>query len=289
MCISLAPLNVDNPFITANQISEYSVVVSYSIMTSEPKISFNSRNQTIYAWFLPLKDIKFEDVKILNLSTRDKSNIDLALSFVHGQNERSRSAKNLNFGIPKGLSDVVTLEDGSQVVRAANPMAILNEINNVHPEFKEKLSSTASIAINATNEVESLKNSTCLVYLFKGSSQPSRSYLAYSVPFNPKVQKEFYIPTVENDHTRLSIPAKTNRDATIMWGGWNKNHKGSTQFGIKNSQNPIIPDNYYGSVDYRAIDSGSFANGWIGINFQNEDMANLEFNQESSALSTYKI
>jgi hypothetical protein len=293
MCISLGPLNVTAPFITANLLPDNKVVVSYSIITSEPIVNVlrgrQEEKEVIYAWFLPIKDYAFDEITILNLSKKDKRNIDDALDYIEAQKSQnvSRSAT-LSFGMAKGLSDVVTLADGSQVVRAANPVAILEQLNNVNPEFKEKLSATADVAIYATNSVETLKNSACIVYLFKGSNLPSRDYLAYEVPYNG--EGDFYLPTVENDHKTLTIPKAVSRDNTFMWGGWDPKHQGAFDLELNYSDNTIIPDNVYGCFDFSSVYPGQkFANGWIGINFQDTDPDNLRYNKDSDAVSSFDI
>jgi hypothetical protein len=293
MCISLSPLNVTNTFITANLTHDNKVVVSYSIITSEPKVNVlrgrQEEKEVIYAWFLPIKDYSFDQITILNLSKKDKRNINDALDYIEEQKSQnvSRSAT-MSFGMAKGLSDVVTLADDSQIVRAANPVAILEQLNNVSPEFKDKLSATADVAIAATNLVESLMNSTCLVYLFKGSNLPSRDYLAYEVPYNS--EGDFYLPTVENDHKSLNIPKAVSRDNTLMWGGWDPKHQGSFDLNLKYSDNSIVPDNIYGTFDFNTVYPGKkFANGWIGINFKDTDPDNIAYDKDSDAVSSFDI
>jgi hypothetical protein len=293
MCISLSPLNVTSPFITANLLPDNKVVVSYSIITSEPIVNVlrgrQEEKEVIYAWFLPIKDYAFDEITVLNLSKKDKCNINDALDYIEAQKRQnvSRSASR-SISMTKGLSDVVTLQDGSQVVRAANPIAIFDQINNVNPEFKEKLSATADVAIYATNSVDALKNSACLVYLFKGSNLPSRDYLAYEVPYNG--EGDFYLPTVENDHKSLTIPKAVNRDNTFMWGGYESSHKGAIDLELNTSDNSIIPDNIYGMFDFNTVYPGQkFANGWIGINFQDTDPDNIPYNKDSEAVSSFDI
>jgi hypothetical protein len=301
MCISLSPLNVSSPFITANRL-DGSVIVSYSIMTSEDdqdvSTSYNrsrsvkaviKEEETIYAWFLPIKDYSFADITILNLTKKDKRNIDDALDYIEAQ-KRQYATRSMSFGgmVSKGLSDVVTLADGSQIVRAANPVAIFDEINNVNPEYRQKLFATADIAIKATNAVDELKNSTCLVYLFKGSSKPSRDYLAYEVPFNG--EGDFYLPTVENNHSTLTIDRVITRDNVIMWGGVDPNHAGAFDLELNYSDNSIIPDNVYGTFDFVSAYPGKkFANGWISINFNNEDPDNIFHDKDCDAIGNYDI
>jgi hypothetical protein len=291
MCISLSPLNVTSPFITANRLDK-SVVVSYSIMTSEVNDNqvhgYQQENETIYAWFLPIKDYSYTDITILNLTKKDKRNIDAALEFIEAK-KRQNASRSISFGMnSKGLSDVVTLADGSQVVRASNPVAIFDEINNVNPEYREKLFTTADIAIKATNAVVELKNSTCLVYLFKGSSSPSRDYLAYEVPYNGI--EPFYLPTVENDHEKLTIDRVIKRDTMIMWGGVDPEHKGAIDLELNCSDVSVVPHNVYGTFDFVSTYPGKkFANGWISINFNDEDPDNLAYNKDCDALGNYDI
>jgi hypothetical protein len=301
MCISLSPLNVSSPFITANRL-DGKVIVSYSIMTSEVDDNFaipydtyrsskdlKPEGETIYAWFLPIKDYSFNEITILNLTKKDKRNIDDALSYIDAQ-KRQYLTRSVSFGgvVSKGLSDVVTLADGSQVVRASSPVAIYDEINNVNPEYRQKLFTTADIAIKATNAVDEIKNSTCLVYLFKGSSSPSRDYLAYEVPFNG--EGDFYLPTVENDHSKLTIDRVIKRDTVIMWGGVDPNHEDAFSLELNYSDNSIIPDQVYGTFDFvSAYPNKKFANGWISIDFNNEDPDNTSYDKDCDAIGSYDI
>jgi hypothetical protein len=98
MCISLSPLNVTSPFITANLLPDNKVVVSYSIITSEPIVNVlrgrQEEKEVIYAWFLPIKDYAFDEITVLNLSKKDKRNISDALDYIEAQKRQnvSRSA-----------------------------------------------------------------------------------------------------------------------------------------------------------------------------------------------------
>jgi hypothetical protein len=291
MCISLSPLNVTAPFITANRLKN-SVVVTYSIITSEPNNNpvrgRQIETEVIYGWFLPIKDYSFDEITILNLTKKDKWNINEAIEYVETK-KRENVTRSATFGmVAKGLSDVVTLADGSQIVRAANPVAIFDQIDNVNPEYREKLYATADIAIKATNAVDALKDSTCLVYLFKGSSNPSRDYLAYEVPYDGK--DDFYLPTVENNHEKLTIDRVVSRDNLIMWGGEDPKHKGAFDLELNYSDNNVIPDNVYGIFDFTIAYPGKkFANGWISINFNDEDPDNLAYDKDCDAIGNYDI
>ncbi len=296
MCISLSPLNVSNSFITANYVDN-SVIVSYSIITSEldtqsqfeSQPTNNDSKQTIYAWFLPIKNYSYDQINILDLSKRNKHNINRALDFIENQKERFITRKSINsFDAAKSISDVVTLSDGSQVVRANNPLAIFEEINNVNPDFRQKLKETADVAVQSTNSNPHLKDCACIVYLFKGTNKSSRDYLAYQVPHDGS--DTFYLPTVENNHKKLTVDRIIKRDTIFMWGGKAKRIEGDYPLGISSGDNNIVPQYVYGTFDYSTVyPKAKFVNGFTVIDFNNQDPNNLAYDSDCDGIKSFDI
>jgi hypothetical protein len=303
MCISLNPIDAKSTYITANKIGN-KVVVSYSLITSKIDPSQNATNlinrlasrpvrlgdlhhETTFAWFLPIKDYTFNKIKILDLTTDDKKNIVNCFAPIEqAKRELDTKRRGFSFNSSEASSDVITLKDGSQVVRAANPSQILNELHNINPEFHQDFLITAKNAISKLHNTP-LNFTACLVYLFKGSSDPSRDFLAYEVPHEQGV---FWLPTTENNHRSLMFERSVSRDLSIVWGGDNPYHKGSKTYQSSNTINSIVPDNYYGMFDYKlTYPNGHFENAFIGIDFDDQDLNNIKYNIDSNALHQHPI
>jgi hypothetical protein len=306
MCLSLSPLDISGTFITANLVGN-KVIITYSIKTSEPReakqtgLNSSSRllnrmladnnyqptRETIFAWFLPIKDLRYTDITIRNLTPKDKIGIE-SMRRVIDQYRREEDTKRRGFSSNSLTkeSDVCTLEDGSQVVRASSPSKILDELENVNPQYREKLEATAKQVIDQSQN-SSIANCACLLYLFKGLSTPSFDYLSYEYTLNPG--QICWLPTVENDHKTLNIDPIITRDLAIIWGGDDQEYART----IRDNRSfvpEVEPYYFYGIFDFQsAYPNGKFDNGFIGINFQDQNIDNISYNVDSNALHLSKI
>jgi hypothetical protein len=305
MCISMKPAKVSDKLIVVNLLAN-SVRITYltdyspleqisSKITRSGNPSSQFETPDIQCWFLPMFGLDYDDIKVRNTLIDEDKNILVALrtglqTEYASYAEDTRGSRSI--GISKSFSfrsEVITLKDGSQVVKAQSPQAILQEITNVNPIYATQLETVAYKAINSTNNTL-VQNLPCLVYLFPvfENNKKLTNFLTWDIPLRSKI----FLPTVENNHYNPSdsLDEVVDMDGFVFWGGKrrsNNDHKA----GLDNTEGLVVPSHVYGKVSLEAISAlgNGIDNGFLGINFEDEDPKNLELMEDSAGITMQSI